>query len=157
MSQTEKKNDCCPHCGEKLLLTTTVIRGGTCKGKMFELLNGTPQRDQLTAAELHPQLLESVRKGDVRNFLVENPEVDPGANDNEALLLAIQIAQSESALVLLDDRRVDPAANDNIALRRAIELRRTSVIERLLKDGRVKTNFSKVSFRAGLNSLWWER
>lgn len=63
--------------------------------------------------------------------------IDPSANDNTALFVAIRQHHEEALGLLLTDPRINPAHNDNAALRYAIEEGNDEALHMMLKDPRV--------------------
>lgn len=68
--------------------------------------------------------------------LLEFPNIDLAANDNEAFKLAVKKGVVSIVELLLKDSRVDPAANDNEAFKLASQNGHLEVVKLLLKDGR---------------------
>jgi len=73
---------------------------------------------------------------EIVNLLLQDPRVDPSADDNTALFEAVQANQSDVVKLLLSDRRVDPTVKDNFVLMEAAYQDFDEVMEILLKDGR---------------------
>ena len=82
-------------------------------------------------------LFASMHYSEVLKILLEDPRVDPSANDNFALRLASAEGHTEVVRILLADERVDPSAKDNEALRWASSEGHTEVVNLLLADPRV--------------------
>lgn len=65
---------------------------------------------------------------------LENPEVDPGADDNLAIITAASEGHVDIVEILLQDDRVDPSARDNIAIIEAASKGHLGVVKRLLLE-----------------------
>ena len=74
---------------------------------------------------------------EVVELLLENPRVDPSAEDNYAIRKASQAGEVEVVKLLLKDPRVDPSANYNDAIGIASRNGHHKVVELLLNDPRV--------------------
>jgi hypothetical protein len=84
-------------------------------------------------------LRRAAKAGDLDrvNQLLQDPSVDPAADDNAALNLASEAGHLSVVERLLEDERVNPAASDNETIRYASRNGHLSVVERLLQDERV--------------------
>ena len=103
----------------------------------------------LTSSEQKEALLQSICKRLVIEFqllptllyivnqLLEDPRVDPSANNNYAIRLASEHGHIAVVNRLLEDPRVDPSAYFNYAIQWASELGHGAVVNRLLEDPRV--------------------
>lgn len=69
--------------------------------------------------------------------LLKDERVDPGAQNNDALKLAIYYGRLAVVYRLLEDMRVDPSDQDNVAIRVASYRGQLDVVDRLLEDPRV--------------------
>lgn len=81
-----------------------------------------------------------VRGGDlcaVKEFLKQNPEVDPSDDNNYAFRMAASSGFVDMVKFFLEDDHVDPSDDNDYALRYAIEYNRFPVAEVLIKDPRV--------------------
>uniref|UniRef100_A0A6C0CX79 Uncharacterized protein n=1 Tax=viral metagenome TaxID=1070528 RepID=A0A6C0CX79_9ZZZZ len=95
-------------------------------------------------AASHDDLKKAIlNKQSVKNLL---SEVDPSANDNEALILAVTLNFPKIVRELLTDRRVDPSTQNNRVMRIANVFGYTEIVKLLLKDPRVDptVNISEV-------------
>lgn len=68
------------------------------------------------------------------NVILAHPMCEPEADDNEALVYAVENAKMFAAVRLLSDRRIDPCARNNFALVRSAELGLVGVLRRLLAE-----------------------
>jgi len=68
---------------------------------------------------------------EIVKLLLDDPRVDPGANDNYAIRMAGKIGCTEIVKLLLDDPRVDPCAQRNYAIRMATKKGHTEIVELL--------------------------
>jgi len=82
--------------------------------------------------------------GGVRAALAD-PNVDPGKNDNDGIILASSRGHVEIVRVLLADPRVDPSARNNIAIKWACFHNLVEVVRLLLQDPRVDASDIKSS------------
>ncbi len=69
--------------------------------------------------------------------LLNDPEIDPGAQDNRAIINASRHSSIEIVKLLLDDPRVDPSAKDNQVIINAMLRNNIEIIKLLLNDPRV--------------------
>ena len=74
---------------------------------------------------------------EVVKLLLQDPRVDPTANDNYAFIYACENGHTEVVKLLLEDPRVDPSANNNFAIHCASENGHTEIVRLLLQDPRV--------------------
>ena len=107
------------------------------KGLVYRIIS--MYMDSSKTAEMNdPQdeFKESIENGDIENVrkLLQNPNVDPGANYNWAIKYAAEYGWDEVVEVLLQDKRVDP----NGAIELAIEYGWPEAVEVLLTDDRVE-------------------
>jgi len=72
--------------------------------------------------------------------LLEDPNFDPSANDNNAILLAATHGHLAIVAALLKDPRVDPSARDSVAMSNAAHYGHIDVLDLLLKDSRVDSS-----------------
>jgi hypothetical protein len=87
--------------------------------------------NQLETAARHGRL-------DTVNRLLQDPRVDPSANDNLAIRWAARHGHLDVMNRLLQDPRVDPSAKDNETIRYIFASNgRLDVVNRLLQDPRV--------------------
>lgn len=70
-------------------------------------------------------------------ILLQDPEIDPGLNDNRALILAATLGQSRIIRILLRDPRVNLAAHYNEAIQRATSGGHLNAVKVLMSDKRV--------------------
>lgn len=79
------------------------------------------------------------RQGDLATVsrLLENPEVDPGANNNSAIRHASTYGHTKVVELLLKHPKVDPTVCQNAATNDAASNGHTEVVEILLKDPRI--------------------
>ena len=70
-------------------------------------------------------------------LLLTNPEVDPAANNNEAIQWASGYGHVDTVRLLLADSRIDPADDNNLAIRWASAYGQLEVVRLLLTDKRV--------------------
>ena len=82
---------------------------------------------------------KAVKQNDIETVkeLLKDSEVDPGADDNQAIGKASQNGHVEVVRLLLDDVRVDPEANVNYAIGYAALNGHVEVVRLLLDDDRV--------------------
>jgi hypothetical protein len=83
---------------------------------------------------------EACHRGYTRvvSLLLKDGRVNPGADNNKALMYAVQFKRTEVVRLLLSDPRVDPAADGNKALKYAIQFsRHPETVQLLLSDPRV--------------------
>ena len=73
----------------------------------------------------------------VVQLLLQDPCVDPAAEDNYVIQSTAGHGHAEVVRLLLADSRVDPAANNNAAIRWAAENGHAKVVRLLLADSRV--------------------
>lgn len=69
--------------------------------------------------------------------LLEDPEVDPSFNDNEAIRVASMLGLDNVIQLLLHHEKVDPAARDNEAIRVAAGNGHLAAVQVLLASGKV--------------------
>ena len=74
---------------------------------------------------------------DVVNRLLDDPRVDPSADNNCAIRSAAKNGHLDVVNRLLEDPRVDPSSNNNCAIRWAAKNGHLDVVNRLLEDLRV--------------------
>ena len=74
---------------------------------------------------------------DIVRMLLERPEVNPGAGDNEAIRLSSGHGYTDIVGMLLKRPQVNPGARDNEALVNAVRNGRTKIFQLLLADSRV--------------------
>jgi hypothetical protein len=77
---------------------------------------------------------------DVFKILIQDPNVDPSANNNLLIKMATCNGYIQALNLLLKDSRVDPSAENNLIIRCAGLGGHLAVFERLLQDSRVDTN-----------------
>ena len=70
-------------------------------------------------------------------LLLNDPRVDPGANNNSAIRWAAEHGHLKVVELLLADERVDPSASNNYAIRWAVKYGHLEVVKLLLSDERV--------------------
>ena len=82
----------------------------------------------------HQDLIWSIQHNKIEclKLLIQDPRVDPSANDNFAIRNASAHGHTECVKLLLQDSRVDPSARDNYAIREASKNGHTECV-RLLK------------------------
>jgi len=83
------------------------------------------------------EFLDACRNGNINIVKQLLSQVDPSANDNEAIKWAARMGRQDVVKLLLKDSRVDPSAQDNFAIRWAARMGRKDVVQLLLKDPRV--------------------
>ena len=88
---------------------------------------------------MNDEFIGAAQTGDINKvkLLLTNPEVNPAAIDNRAILLASENGHTEIVRLLLSDPRVDPTAENNWAIRSASRHGHTEVVRLLLADPRV--------------------
>jgi hypothetical protein len=89
----------------------------------------------------------------VVNRLLQDPRVDPSAQDNAAILEASGNGLIDVVNRLLQDLRVDPSAQDNQAIRWAFHNGRIDVVSRLLADDRVFNKLRSFSMFRGVSRV----
>jgi hypothetical protein len=72
--------------------------------------------------------------------LLQDPRVNPSADNNSAIRLASQFGHIAVVDRLLQDPRVDPSADNNSAIYLASQFGHIAVDERLLQDKRITSN-----------------
>lgn len=72
----------------------------------------------------------------IRQMLLDK-RVNPSANNNEALIWAIQNGELEIVKLLLIHKRIDPSLNNNAVIREAITYIRPEIVKLLLSDPKV--------------------
>ncbi len=85
--------------------------------------------------------------------LLKDLQVDPSANDDEAIREASAWGHLEIVKLLLKDERVDPSANNNDAILLASSYGNPEIVKELLKDSRVVS--LAINMMNRLNN--WER
>lgn len=90
-------------------------------------------------------LCRAITINDMRLFkmMLKHPRVNPGANNNCAIRLAVYYNRNEMVEILLNDSRVDPSDCDNKALHIALKNGNVYLIEILLRDKRVRSKLKK--------------
>jgi ankyrin repeat protein len=82
---------------------------------------------------------------EIVRLLLNDPRVDPKANDNHAIRISSKNGHTEVVRLLLNDPRVDPSANNNTAIRLSSKNGHTEVFLMLLNDPRVDpTTFNHI-------------
>jgi ankyrin repeat protein len=94
---------------------------------------------------MNRELYQAIGENDIDRvrILLQNPEVDPTADNNEALRYSSWKGHYEIVQLLLQDPRIDPSAHQNQALINAAVAGRTNIVELLLQDPRVNPSDSK--------------
>ena len=84
-------------------------------------------------------MYQAIENGDADTvrLLLNDPLVDPAANNNYAIQTASVSGYKEVMRLLLDDPRVDPSADDNVAIKLASKGGNADVMRLLLADPRV--------------------
>ena len=80
-----------------------------------------------------------VKRGliDKVKVLLKDPKVNPGSDDNYAIMLASESGRLEMVKLLLKDERVDPSDRGNVSIWAASEKGHLDTVIELLKDERV--------------------
>lgn len=74
---------------------------------------------------------------EILKILLENNNIDPSSNHNEAIIEASSNGYSEIVKLLLQDPRVDPSDRNNQAIRNSSIAGHVEIVKLLLKDPRV--------------------
>lgn len=83
--------------------------------------------------------LSAIRRNDIQTVkrLAEDKNFNPGAQNNLALKIALQMNRLEIAKFLLSNKKINPSAEKNFALRYSVQEGRTEIVEILLADPRI--------------------
>jgi hypothetical protein len=112
----------------------------TSDGSTFMFPNTKVVQQAMKEGKLVPQgdedLLQTQYPNVVLELLKHGTDVDPSANDNEALMFACENGFVEMVKVLLQDPRVDPSARDNEAIRLACRKGYFEIVEALSESPR---------------------
>ena len=81
------------------------------------------------------EFLDACRNGNINIVKQLLSQVDPSANDNEAIKWAARMGRQDVVKLLLKDSRVDPSARDNYAIRWAAQNGHKEVVELLEEHG----------------------
>lgn len=63
----------------------------------------------------------SQNKADILRILLDDSRLDPGMNDNSALVYAVQRGHENIIDMLISDPRVDPSARNNMIIKLACQ------------------------------------
>ena len=89
---------------------------------------------------MNNEFINAVETGNIDKvrLLLENPEIDPATNNNEAIRVASGRGHTEVVRMLLADPRTNPASNNNYPIRLASKNGHTEIVKLLLADPRTE-------------------
>jgi ankyrin repeat protein len=107
--------------------------------KFLKLVNIDPAIDKRLNGRGKSAIRLASKNGHVEvvKLLLNDPRVDPSAENNYAIRLASENGHVEAVKLLLNDPRVDPSAENNDAIRWASKNGHAEVVKLLLNDPRI--------------------
>jgi hypothetical protein len=106
-------------------------------GNNKSIINNNNNNNNIT---IPSTLIEASKNGHLAivERLLQDPRVDPSAQNNFAIAIASMNGHLAVVERLLEDPRVDPSAKNNCAIRWAAYSNHLAIVERLLQDARVE-------------------
>ena len=99
----------------------------------------TRKRNHRGGVEPQQVFKDAIKENDIESVqrLLQDPRVDPAAEEGFALVWAGYKGNTEVARILLQDPRVDPSVRDSLAFSYACEYGSIPIVQMLLQDPRV--------------------
>jgi hypothetical protein len=117
-------------------IESAISSADSISGYTVTVTNAIAKKRQILKADTTAKTTVDRLMKELRSF-VNNPKINPAANDNEAIQEASSNGHTEVVRLLLADPRVDPAAHNSGSLQYACYRNHTDVIQLLLADPRV--------------------
>jgi hypothetical protein len=107
--------------------------------QLFQQTSDLPPKPLTKLEKKWHVFLLAIRRGyyDLVKLLLETTQINPGSNNNQAMIIASLNGYTKIADLLLKDSRVDPSARGNEAIRNAARNGDCRTVALLLKDPRV--------------------